>query len=157
MYTRVGKPKSSPSKWQRSLTLQATVPVIVVADAPPARAVTHYLTPGAPAPVLRSGAQAEMPSTFPAAQPVFTVEALVNTSARLMQPGTTNPVHRHQQRRNMTRLRREYPDPARGYHETDFAGVLWKKKIVAEERGIWPVRTEVVDGGDDQQPFSVSL
>jgi hypothetical protein len=42
------------------------------------------------------------------------------------------------------------------YRGGEFAGLLWKKKIVAEERGIWPVRTEVVDGGDDQQPFSVA-
>ncbi|KAF8216874.1 hypothetical protein K438DRAFT_1748025 [Mycena galopus ATCC 62051] len=37
---------------------------------------------------LRSGAQAEIPDAFPVMQPVFTAEALVNTSARLMQPGT---------------------------------------------------------------------
>jgi len=155
-YTRVGKPKDSTSTWHRRLTLQATVPIIVVRDAPP-MSVAHYLTPGALAPVIRSGAQAEMPASFPVAQPVFTVEALVNTSARLMQPGTTDPVLRRQQRMNMTRLRRKYPDPTRDYRGGEFAGVLWKKKIVAEERGIWPVRAEVVDGGDSQQPFSVSL
>jgi hypothetical protein len=155
-YTRIGKPKDSTSTWQRSLTLRATVPIIVVRDAPP-MPVAHYLTPDALAPVIRSGAQTEMPASFPVAQPVFTVEALVNTSARLMQPGTTDPVLWHQQFMNMTRLHRKYPDPTRDYRGGDFAGVLWKKKIVAEERGIWPVRTEVVDGGDSQQPFSVSL
>jgi hypothetical protein len=146
-YARVGK---STPRWQRTLTLQATVPIIVVSDAPSARAVAHahYLTPGLPAPVLRAGAQAEMPALFPVAQPVFTVEALVNTSARLMQPGTTDPALEYRRMLNMAW--------SEDYRGGEFAGLLWKKKIVAEERGIWPVRTEVVDGGGDQQPFSVA-
>jgi hypothetical protein len=124
-------------------------------------AVAHYLTPGALAPIIRSGAQAEMPASFPVAQPVFTVEALFNTSARLMQPGTTDPVLRRQQLMDMNMTwwdtGRKYPDPTRDYRGGEFAGVLWKKKIVAEERGIWPVRAEVVDGEDSQQPLSVLL
>jgi hypothetical protein len=156
-YTRVEKAQDSTSTWQRRLTLQATVPIIVVSDAPPARAVAHahYLTPGVPAPVLRGGAQVEMPASFPVAQPVFTVEALVNTTARLMQPGTTDPAHWHQRLWDIT-WRMLLPDPTRDYRGGEFVGLLWKNRIVAEERGIWPVPTEVVDGGDGQQPFSVA-
>ncbi|KAJ7933832.1 hypothetical protein B0H13DRAFT_683881 [Mycena leptocephala] len=155
-FTRVGKPKDSTSALRRRLTLQARVPIIVVGDAPPVRAVAHYLTPDAPAPVICNGAQADPSLLFPVAQPVFTVEALANTSARLMQPGSTDPVQVSQQFMNMTRFNKKYPDPAQDYRPGEFAGLLWKKKIVAEERGIWPVRTEVVDGGDSQKPLSVS-
>jgi hypothetical protein len=155
-YVRVGQPISD-SKWSRTLRLGATVPITIVGTAKPARAVTHYLTPGAAAPVLQSGSQPKVPALFPVAQPVFTVEALANTSARLMQPGSTDPVQVRQQFMNMTRFNKRYPDPAQDYRPGEFAGLLWKKKIVAEERGIWPVRTEVVDGGDGQQPLSVSL
>jgi hypothetical protein len=87
-----------------------------------------------------------MPGSFPVAQPVFAVEALVNTSARLL--GATGPVRWYQRSLNMTW--------SEDYREGGFAGLLWKKKIVAKERGIWPVPTEVVDG-DGQQPFSASL
>ncbi|KAF7356413.1 hypothetical protein MVEN_00974100 [Mycena venus] len=153
-YTRVGKPIST-SRQQRQMRLQATVPITVVRGGPvPARPIVHYLTPGALAPVLRSGAHLEMPASFPPAQPVFTVEALANTSARLMQPGSTDPYQKHQQFMNITRLRRDYPDPTRNYQKGNYAGVLWKKKVVAEERGILPLRTEGVDGGEDQLPFS---
>jgi hypothetical protein len=147
-YHHVGKDNNLIYAWQRTLTLQATVPIIVVGDASSARAVAHahYLTPGVPAPVLRAGAEAEMPSLFPVAQPVFTVEALVNTSARLL--GTTDPVPWYE------RFLMTWSEDYRG---GEFTGLLWKKKIVAEERGIWPVRTEVVDERDVQQPFSVSL
>jgi hypothetical protein len=146
-YTPVGQPAMS-WKWRRSMTLQATVPIIVVGDAPSVHTIMHYLTAAAPAPILRSGAQAEMPPSFPAAQPVFTVEALVNTTARLMQPGSTDPAQ------FMSQSWGRYPDPTEDYRGGEFAGVLWKKKIVAEERGIGPLRTGVVDGGDSQQPFS---
>jgi hypothetical protein len=54
----------------------------------------------------------------------------------------------------MSRSWERYPDPTEDYRGGEFAGVLWKKKVVAEERGIWPLRTGVVDGGDSQQPFS---
>ncbi|KAF7356401.1 hypothetical protein MVEN_00972700 [Mycena venus] len=154
MYTRVGKSAISDTEWSRSMTLQAMVPITVVrGGAVPTLPIMHYLTPGALAPVLRSGAQLKMPASFPPVQPIFTVEALANTSARLMQPGSTDP---YQRRMNITRLQRDYPDPARNYQNGNYAGVLWKKKVVAEERGILPMRTEVVDGGDRQQSFHIA-
>ncbi|KAF7356415.1 hypothetical protein MVEN_00974300 [Mycena venus] len=156
MYTRVGKPAISNSRWYRSMTLQAMVPVTVVGNAMIQHPVPHYLMSGAAAPVLRSGLQLEMPASFPLAQPVFTVEGVANTSARLMQSGTTDPYKQHQQFMIMTRLRRDYPDPTRNYQKGDYAGVLWKKKVVAEERGILPLRTEGLNGGESQRPFHVT-
>ncbi|KAJ7307009.1 hypothetical protein DFH08DRAFT_1088667 [Mycena albidolilacea] len=154
-YTRVGQPLQSTSHYWRSMTLQAEVAIIVVDGVPPAHPVEHYLSPGALAPVLRSGAQAQTPDVFPVAQPIFTEEALANTTARLMQVGSTDPFQRHQQFMNMTRLRWRDPHPTKDYHGGNYAGLLWKKKIVAEERGILPV----VGGGElglreGQQPFS---
>ncbi|KAJ6581805.1 hypothetical protein B0H19DRAFT_517405 [Mycena capillaripes] len=154
-YTRVGQPPSD-SKWLRSMHLHATVPITIVGGgAEPARPIVHYLTPGAAAPVLRRGAQTDMPASFPAVQPVFTVEGFSNTSARLLQPGSTDPAQHMQQLMNMTHSLFKYPDPTRDYRGENFASLLWKKKVIAEERGIWPVRNEVVDGGDAQKPFSV--
>ncbi|KAJ7804600.1 hypothetical protein B0H14DRAFT_1615990 [Mycena olivaceomarginata] len=128
-YTRVGQPLQSTSYYGRSLTLQAEVAITVVGGVPPAHPVKHYLSPGALAPVLRSGAQAEMPDGFPVAQPIFTEEALANTSARLMQAGSTDPFHLRQQFMNMTRLRLRDPHPTKDYRGGNYAGLLWKKKV----------------------------
>ncbi|KAJ6581801.1 hypothetical protein B0H19DRAFT_1251967 [Mycena capillaripes] len=151
-YTRVSVEVAQPARWGGSLSLRATVPVTVVGSTSPVPAAAHYLTPGVAAPVLRRGAQHKIPASFPVANPVFTAEALVNTSARLMQPGSTN---RYQPFTNLTLHNTKYPDPTENYRGGSYAGVLWKKKVVAEERGIWPLRpgTEVVDGADAQQPF----
>ncbi|KAJ7622909.1 hypothetical protein DFH06DRAFT_761951 [Mycena polygramma] len=147
-YTRVGAPVESPSL-QRTLGLQTLMPITVVSGVLPSHELVHYLTPGSPAPVLRRGAQAEMPTWFPLVEPVFAVEALVNTSARLLLPGTADPAQRlaHQSRSR-------HLDPTRYYHRDTFAGMLWKKKIVAEQRGILPLRSQASDKGDGQQtPF----
>ncbi|KAJ7307000.1 hypothetical protein DFH08DRAFT_900975, partial [Mycena albidolilacea] len=156
-YTRVGQPLQSTSHYQRSLTLQAEVAITVVDGIPPAHRVEHYLSPGALAPVLRSGAQAQMPDVFPVAQPIFTEEALANTTARLMRVGSTDPFQRYQQFMNMTRLRWQDPHPTKDYHGGNYAGLLWKKKIVAEERGILLVVGGGEPGlGEGQQPFSAA-
>ncbi|KAJ7656286.1 hypothetical protein DFH06DRAFT_1199134 [Mycena polygramma] len=151
-YTRVGSPARSSSSWQRTIRLQSLMPITVVSGAPPSREVVHYLTPGSPAPVLRSGAHAEMPASFPVVEPAFTMEALVNTSARLLQPGTTDPARHMALFMNSSRM--GYPDPTQHYRKGNFAGLLWKKKVVAEQRGILPLRSNAVDGVDGQQPFS---
>jgi hypothetical protein len=92
-----------------------------------------------------------MPDVFPVAQPIFTEEALANTSAQL----TTDPFHIRQQFMNMTQLRLRDPHPTKDYRGGNYAGLLWKKKVVAEERGILPV-VERGEGGNGQQPFSAA-
>ncbi|KAF8216866.1 hypothetical protein K438DRAFT_1953758 [Mycena galopus ATCC 62051] len=158
-HTLVGKPVTSAAMWTRRINLQGAVAITVVptrATTTPAHPVEHYLTPGVPAPVLRSGAKVEMPDAFPVMRPVFTVKALANTSARLMQPGSTDPSQRRQQFRNRTGFRQS-PDPAEDYHRGQFAGLLWKK-IVAEERGILPFGPQVVHEEDgSQRLFPVAL
>ncbi|KAJ7809051.1 hypothetical protein B0H14DRAFT_2867794 [Mycena olivaceomarginata] len=156
MYTPVGKPAAPASRWYRTMTLETTVPITVVANTTLGRPVAHYLAPsGAKAPVLRSGVQLEMPTSFPPAQPIFTVEGLADTSARLMQSGSTDPYQSFTNMSLMLGDRSEYPDPAKNYQGGNFAGVLWKKKLVAEERGILPLRDEVEGGA--QQTFSVAV
>ncbi|KAJ6519163.1 hypothetical protein C8R45DRAFT_1065937 [Mycena sanguinolenta] len=150
--TRIGRSIQTKSKWTRSMTLQAAVPIIVLPAGDTTTPVAHYLTPGleTPAPVLRGGAEATMPDVFPVARPVFTVEALVNTSARLMQSGSTDPSQFWQRPRNITRKRG--PDPAKDYLSGPFAGLLWKKKMVAEG-GILRSESQVIGDILGQQPF----
>ncbi|KAJ7484340.1 hypothetical protein FB451DRAFT_1232200 [Mycena latifolia] len=156
-YTRVGQ-KVQIQTYHRSLTLQATVPITIVDHAAPADAlpIAHYLTPGLPAPVLRRGAQVDVPA-FPPARPLVVTEALVNTSARLMQVGSSDPYRMRQQFMNTSRyaLNSMYPDPTKDYRSGNYAGLLWRKKVVAEERGIWPVQSEqVVEEGNGQHYFA---
>ncbi|KAJ6581822.1 hypothetical protein B0H19DRAFT_1251986 [Mycena capillaripes] len=157
-FTRVGKPIRSESEWKlkrsTSLYIQATVPVTVVGSTSPVRAVVHYLTPGAAAPVLQSGAQTEIPASFPVAQPVYTVEAPADISARLLQPGSSDP---YQPRVHFGSSNQMYPDPSQDYRGGNYAGLLWKKKTVAERRGILPLRTNIVDEEDSQKVFSGGL
>ncbi|KAF7370318.1 hypothetical protein MSAN_00663200 [Mycena sanguinolenta] len=156
-FTRVGESIEAKSKPYRTMVLHAAVAITVLPAGGSTTPVAHYLAPGleALAPVLRRGAEVTMPDPFPVAQPVFTVEALVNTSARLMQTGSTDPSQIWQQHWNTTWTRG--PDPAEDYLSGPFAGLLWKKKMVAEERGILPSGSQVVEGDPhDQQPFSTA-
>ncbi|KAJ7019803.1 hypothetical protein C8F04DRAFT_1146716 [Mycena alexandri] len=155
VYTPIGKPREDESQYYRTMTLEAYVPVIVVSNSSATNSVAHYLAPGALGPVLRGGVEDERPVSFPVAQPVFNVEGLANTSARLMQPGTTDP-SQWMQRMNFSRRAIKNFDPAQDYRGGSYAGFLWRKKVVAEERGIWPLPAEVVNGGDNQQPFSIA-
>ncbi|KAJ6527274.1 hypothetical protein DFH09DRAFT_1187083 [Mycena vulgaris] len=130
--------------YHSEIYLQAVVPITVVGKLS-AHPIAHYLTPGLPAPVLRPGVPADVP-VFPVAQPVFTQEALVNVSARLMQSTMQE---------SMEGSWEQYPDPTTDYRWNQYAGLLWKKKVVAEERGIWPLRAEVaVDEGAGQQALA---
>ncbi|KAK7012840.1 hypothetical protein R3P38DRAFT_1561307 [Favolaschia claudopus] len=160
MNTPVGKPSQPQIKYHRMMTLDAKVPLTIVSAGPSDQSIAHYLSPDvAVAPVLRSGLQMDMPASFPTMKPLIIVEDIANTSARLMQPGSTDPIQIRQQLMNINRInsRFNYPDPTKGYRGGNYVGVLWKKKIVAEERGIWPLRNEpVVDEGNDQRPLSVA-
>jgi hypothetical protein len=95
-----------------------------------------------------------MPDVFPVAQPIFTEEALANTSARLMKAGSTDPFYLHQQF-NRTRPQCRDSHPTEDYRGGNYAGLLWKKKVVAEERGLLPV-VDRGEGGNGQQPFSAA-
>ncbi|KAJ6519165.1 hypothetical protein C8R45DRAFT_14065 [Mycena sanguinolenta] len=153
-FTRIGQSIETKSKWTRGMTLQAAVPITVLPAGDTTTPVAHYLTPGleTSAPVLRSGAEAAMPDAFPVAQPMFAVEALADTSARLMQSGSTDPSQSWKWSRNIASTR--FPDPAKDYLGGPFSGLLWKKKIVAEERGILSSANPVVEGdAPGQQPF----
>ncbi|KAF8137941.1 hypothetical protein K438DRAFT_1996599 [Mycena galopus ATCC 62051] len=164
-HMRVGHPPNSTTsnalpKWKSRrcvMTLKAMLPITVVRGGtqtilpPPA----HYLTPGLPAPVIRPGAHVvPVAPDFPIADPMFTDEPVADTIERLLEP------HRGSSRYTGPRFPNSamaIPDPARHYRQGQYAGVLWKKKIVAEERGFLPFHPEDVDpiGDERQQPFKV--
>ncbi|KAJ7440751.1 hypothetical protein FB451DRAFT_1377467 [Mycena latifolia] len=152
-YTRVGHPVNlttliAPRKNRRCvMTLEALVPITVVGHAAPANPVTHYLVPGALAPVIRHGARAEA-AEFPVAIPVINEEPPADTAARLMLP------HHQSSRFIRDRPYTDIPDPTKVYRAGDYAGLLWKKKVVADERRILPPGPgAVVPEGDGQQPL----
>ncbi|KAJ7716145.1 hypothetical protein B0H16DRAFT_1898493 [Mycena metata] len=155
VYTPIGKPRQDESQYYRTLTLAADIPVVVVSHSSVNNSIPHYLSPGALAPVLQRGTEAEKPGSFPLVEPVFIVEALANTSARLMQSGTSDPAKWRQKYMNFSRRAVMNSDPTQDYRGGSYAGLLWRKKVVAEERGIWPLPAEVVEGGDNQEPFSI--
>ncbi|KAJ7762713.1 hypothetical protein DFH07DRAFT_956613 [Mycena maculata] len=130
-YTRVGQPIYT-SQRRRTLRLKATVPLVVLGDIS-ARPAEHYLKPGLPSPVILP-AQGDV--VFPAAHPVTIEEPLANTSARLMRAeGTFDPYNSgvHSRRPHWQMGGRDQPDHSRHYNPGNYAGLLWKKKLVAEE------------------------
>ncbi|KAF7360774.1 hypothetical protein MVEN_00809400 [Mycena venus] len=147
--TRVGHPvdfarlKPLPKSRRCVMTLVATVPITLVGSAISiGNPVAHYLTTGLPAPVIRSGLEIEV-ADFPLANPVVYDEPVGDTVARLLEP-QPGP-----------RKWKDIPDPSKGYRRGHYAGVLWKKKVVAEERGILKqLRPEGVEPeGKAQQPW----
>ncbi|KAF7361156.1 hypothetical protein MSAN_01147400 [Mycena sanguinolenta] len=112
--------------WMRSLILKTIVPIVVPGDISE-QPVEHYLTPGQPSPIILSSLADGV--VFLPAQPVIIEEPLADTSARLMNSeGTFDP---YQSWRITTY--HEVPDPAAQYNQGDYAGLLWKKKLAAEE------------------------
>ncbi|KAJ7669012.1 hypothetical protein B0H17DRAFT_216551 [Mycena rosella] len=151
-HTRVGypvefKPPPKPKSQRCVMNLQALMPITVVGSGvAETRPVAHYLTPYLPAPVIRRTAQADV-SEWPIAHPTITEEPLADTVARLLRPHPQSS--RYQKAQNL----QKNPDPTKGYHGGYYTGLLWKKKVVAEERGILPLLYETVDpeAGDLQQ------
>ncbi|KAJ7307794.1 hypothetical protein DFH08DRAFT_792799 [Mycena albidolilacea] len=162
-YTVVGNPIPSeplsipPEQlWERTLHFQAMVPLDVLGDIS-AQQMEHYLTPQQPSPILLASPPPDHVA-FSFARPVVTTEALVNTSARLMpSKGTFDPYQYGRDFEDYYNWQ-EAPDPAAHYNKGNYAGLLWKKKVVAEERGILPKTGTTQDEGNDgdsQHPFVV--
>jgi hypothetical protein len=130
------------------MQLVAMVPITVVGSAAQAsRPVAHYLTPDLPVPVLRAGAQVEVPK-FPVADPMISNEPVADTTARLLQPHPQSSRHKDAQYFKI-------PDPTQKYRRGHYAGLLWKKKVVAEERGFPQFHPEVMEPeGGDQKPLN---
>ncbi|KAK7012838.1 hypothetical protein R3P38DRAFT_3208958 [Favolaschia claudopus] len=148
-WTRLGSPAGSESDsiFYRQMTLHAMVPITVVGPDASDQSFAHYLEPnGAVAPLLRSGFQMDMPASFAAAKPLITAEAIAETSARLLQPA-----------QNRYSLEYRGPDPTYRYQGGDYVGLLWRKKVVAEAKGIWPLRNkELFEESEHQQPLKVA-
>lgn len=153
-HTRVGHPVNltnlaAPPKrknYRCVMNIQALLPITVVGSpAAEAQPVVHYLGPNSTAPVLRRGSQVEV-FDFPVAHPVLSEEPLADTIARLLQPRWQSSRYNSSQVFNI-------PDPTKSYRRGHYAGLLWKKKVVAEERGILPLVYDAVEpeGGTDQQ------
>ncbi|KAJ7441477.1 hypothetical protein B0H11DRAFT_503221 [Mycena galericulata] len=165
-HTPVGQ-RFEPDKpgidYRRRLKIVATVPLVVLGDVS-ARPVEHYLHPGLPSPIILA-AQADSDPVFPIPQPKIIEEPFENTSARLMRSeGTHDPTPPPNRSRfgfgrilNM-QYPRDTPDPANHYRTGPYAGLLWKKKVVAAERGLLPVPAAEVAQVEDngQQGFVVA-
>ncbi|KAJ7491907.1 hypothetical protein FB451DRAFT_1388358 [Mycena latifolia] len=139
--TPVGAPRYSD--WECKLGLNLRVPITVVGDAP-VHEVDDYRAPGRPSPVLLP---ARAPIAFPAARPVVRVEPQADTAARLLQAGEPGE---HFMPQGLA-----YPDPVVADRAGGYAGVLWRKKLVAEERGILPSGQESVQEENGQRRFGV--
>jgi hypothetical protein len=105
-------------------TLIARIPITVIgSQLSQANAFTnsppvHYLTPGAPSPLML--ARPPVPGkdiAFPVFPPVITPESTANTTQRML------PTH------NV-----DTPDPTQNYFLGAYAGLLWQKKIIMENR-----------------------
>ncbi|KAJ7637183.1 hypothetical protein FB45DRAFT_908489 [Roridomyces roridus] len=147
------KPPKARKDTRRVMTLEVVVPIIVVGGTAEINPVPHYLAPGLPVPVIRAGGEAPAVSEYPIADPVVKEEPLTETTSRLIE------AHPQSSRFTGHRYRpaSEIPDPARYYRRGDYAGLLWKKKKVAEERGFVPFRPETAETevGGNQQPLGL--
>ncbi|KAJ7067834.1 hypothetical protein C8F01DRAFT_1115903 [Mycena amicta] len=154
-HTRVGKARRRPGAVGGSLWLHAKVPLVIVGQVS-AKPAEHYLSPGVQSPaILPSSALAVFP--LPLAHPVIVEEPLANTTARILRPGRSFDPHAHRidsfEYHNWWRQGFKLSDPSLRYNGGDYVGVLWKKKVVARERGLFPVETA---GEGSQQHFSVA-
>ncbi|KAJ7696609.1 hypothetical protein B0H17DRAFT_403271 [Mycena rosella] len=157
-HTRVGQPPTAQTNWNSMLFLTGQVRINVLGDMS-TQPVEHYLKSGLPSPVILVSQE---DIVFPPAHPVTIVEPIANTSARLMDPeGTFDPFQSSLNFHNMTRLRfahRHQRDPLSLHDWGNYVGLLWKKKVVAMERGI--LSSEVAAASEDetngQHPFIVA-
>jgi len=107
----------------RVQTIHARVPIKVgnawVSD-PAKPSAIHYVTPGAQSPLILAHPSPALSSiVFPISQPVTTPESLEDTSARLLKSLNQSFTIRSHQR-----------------NSGSYAAVLWKKKLMAEEKGL---------------------
>lgn len=148
-YTALGKPPSYP---QMTYSLTAKIPIAVIgsnqlAARDSATLPVHYLaSDSTPSPVLLTATPSSFDNiAFPLSQPVISVEPVEGTIQRMLSIQT----------RKFLRNAQNYADPTRDYLSGSYAGVLWKKKIVAEERK--RVGSAVGDGGRELSSDSESI
>ncbi|KAJ6571840.1 hypothetical protein B0H19DRAFT_1255773 [Mycena capillaripes] len=118
--------------WGRTLNLQASVPLNILGEISEQQ-MDDYLTSGQPSPIILTSPPRDLVA-LSFAHPVTTEEPLAKTSARLMpSKGTFDP---YQFEDDYYSWQGAAPDPAAHYNKGNYVGLLWKKKAVAEERGI---------------------
>ncbi|KAJ6527256.1 hypothetical protein DFH09DRAFT_1328222 [Mycena vulgaris] len=149
--TPVGQPAYA-STWECKLSTTARVPLTVVPPVHAPQPHADHRARGVPSPVIL---RARAPVVFPVARPVVRAEPAADTAARLMQASSDAPVFMLSS--GCEELELPYPDPAAADRAGCYAGILWKKKLVAEERGLLPARKEpgVEQEGNGQQHFGV--
>ncbi|KAJ7229158.1 hypothetical protein GGX14DRAFT_416902 [Mycena pura] len=158
-YTPVGKRRATT--WSRMLHLTATVPLVVLGDIS-ARPVEHYLNPGVRSPAIFAS-QKDVVLPLPPSHPVIVEESFANTSSRLLRSdGTFDPIQSHRAffanpfGRNGG-AGKNISDPYARYLTGSYAGLLWRKKVIALERGILPAeKSELQNQDDSQYQFAVA-
>ena len=143
-----------PATHRSTQTLSAKIPIMLIgthhldASPPSSSPPVHYLTPGAASPlILASPPSSWEDVVFPVLQPIITPEPIENTTARLLPlPPSQAPIQYAR-------------DPRQHYHSGPYAGLLWKKKMVAEDTAsvVVPVFEEVPEHFYGLSDFQVAL
>jgi len=149
-YTPVIISKRPTTTWSRMLHLTATVPLVVLGDIS-TRPVEHYLDPGVPSPAIFAS-QKDVVLPLPPSHPVIVEESFENTSSRLLRSGGTFDPFRAVFA--FGRSGKNISDPSARYLQGNYAGLLWRKKVVALENGILPAENHNQD--DSQHRFAIA-
>ncbi|KAJ7248675.1 hypothetical protein C8J57DRAFT_1475427 [Mycena rebaudengoi] len=151
-------PSELPIESMRRLELKASVPLVILGDIS-TQPVDHYLTPGLPSPVLT--APRSVLREYPELEPEVVQEPHETTAARLMQSGGTYAPQDNRRiawpglRIAWSGFQRDIPDPLKRYLAGGYAGLLWKKKLVAMERGLIPQSMEAPARNNVQEGFTI--
>lgn len=129
MYTPLGYPRLSRRRSLVTAGLQAQIPIIIIGPEPythdNARNMrpTDYLTPGVQSPIIlpqasASGQRDEDAVVFPISHPLVIREPVEDTTIRMLAPDYDGDV----------------PNPTARYAMGPDVGLLWRKKILKEEK-----------------------
>lgn len=134
MWTSIGA-AHKPRSYSRLYPLLVQVPITIIGpDSKGALArpfPVDYLNPDARSPVLLASPPLRGKGIrFPVSQPVITTEPAEDTAKRMLSPHGMYSV--------------KVPDPTRRYQSGPYAGLLWRKKVLAEDMmsGNVPIREE---------------
>ncbi|KAJ7901189.1 hypothetical protein B0H14DRAFT_3423102 [Mycena olivaceomarginata] len=143
-------------RWRsrHTLQLETTVPIVVQGDNISEQPAEHYQTPGQLSPVILAS---PANIVFQPASPAITEEPLGPSLTPPRSDDSFDPYWHWRMFYDYTTPLVPPPDPASRYNKGDYSGLLWKKKVVTEERRILPpVPAESQDEGRGSQHLFVA-